>query len=141
MRPDERRLLVFIVLMSIFATAFIFVALISKVQARDLGQWSDSTVAQWYRSLTQPDNPAVSCCGEADAYWADSFETNGDQYVAIITDPRPDEPLHRKHVDIGTKIIIPNHKLKFDQSNPTGHGIIFLSSGGFVYCYLAPGGV
>jgi hypothetical protein len=36
---------------------------------------------------------------------------------------------------------VPNHKLKYDQSNPTGHGIIFLSRGDYVYCYVAPGGV
>ena len=34
----------------------------------------------------QPDNPAVSCCGEADAFEADTFEVEGDHYVAIITD-------------------------------------------------------
>ena len=84
-------------------------------------------VREWYQALMQPDNPAASCCGEADAYWADSFEVDGDRYVAIITDPRPDEPLRRKHVDVGTRIVVPNHKLKYDQSNPTGHGIIFLS--------------
>ncbi len=46
-----------------------------------------------------------SCCGEADAYWADAFEatSNGD-YIAIITDPRDDEPLGRIHRDIGTRI-------------------------------------
>ena len=56
-------------------------------------------------------------------------------------DSRPDEPLRRKHVDVGTRIVVPNHKLKYDQSNPTGHGIIFLSRGDYVYCYVAPGGV
>src|SRR5580693_4411641 len=35
-----------------------------------------------------PDNPAVSCCGEADAFEADAFEVEveGDHYIAIITD-------------------------------------------------------
>lgn len=112
-------------------------------KARDLGQWanSDPAIKAWYESLMQPDIPQASCCGEADSYWADSFETspNG-EYVAIITDPRDDEPLKRQHVDIGTKIVIPNYKLNKD-SNPTGHGIIFLSRGGYVYCYIAPGGV
>lgn len=116
---------------------------IYAARARDLGQWqnSDATQREWYQKLMQPDNPAVPCCGEADAYWADSYEVDGDKYVAIITDPRPDEPLRRHHVDIGTKIVIPNHKLKYDQSNPTGHGIVFLSQNDFVWCYLAPGGV
>ena len=89
----------------------------------------------------QPDIPSVSCCGEADAYWADLYQVDGDKYVAIITDPRPDEPLRRRHLEIGTRIVVPNHKLKFDQSNPTGHGIIFLNGGDLVYCYVAPGGV
>ena len=111
--------------------------------ARDVGQWenSDATVRAWYRDLMQPDAPGVPCCGEADAQWADSFEVQGDQYVAIITDTRDDAPLKRKHVDAGTKIVIPNEKLKYDQSNPTGHGIVFLSMYGYVYCYVAPGGV
>jgi hypothetical protein len=55
--------------------------------ARDYGQWetTDPETREWYQALMQPDNPAVSCCGEADAYWADSFEVEGDKYVAIVT--------------------------------------------------------
>ncbi|MBB5045910.1 hypothetical protein HNR60_000645 [Rhodopseudomonas rhenobacensis] len=111
--------------------------------ARDLGQWegSDPQLREWYRSLMQPDFPTVSCCGEADAYWADSYEIQDGQYVAIITDPRPDAPLRRPHLEIGTRILVPNHKLKWDGGNPTGHGIIFLGGPGFVFCYLPPGGV
>ena len=120
-----------------------FGCLMSVANARDLGQWeaANPQIREWYQALMQPDNPAASCCGEADAYWADSFEVDGDKYVAIITDPRPDEPLRRKHIDVGTRIVVPNHKLKYDQSNPTGHGIIFLSRADYVYCYVAPGGV
>jgi hypothetical protein len=120
-----------------------FACLMGVADARDLGQWQsgNSVIREWYQSLMQPDNPAVPCCGEADAYWADSFEVDGDKYVAIITDSRPDEPLRRKHVDVGTRFVVPNHKLKYDQSNPTGHGIIFLSANASVYCYVAPGGV
>ena len=64
----------------------------SGASARDLGQWEsgDPGIREWYQALMQPDNPAASCCGEADAYWADAFEVDGDRYVAIITDPRPD---------------------------------------------------
>ena len=60
---------------------------------------------------------------------------------APITDDRPDEPRGRPHVAIGTEIEIPNNKLKWDKSNPTGHGIVFLSRGGYVFCYVQPGGV
>jgi hypothetical protein len=113
--------------------------------ARDLGQWKmvDPATRDWYEALMQPDNPAVSCCGEADSYWVDSFEVRDGKVYAIVTDDRPDEPLKRRHVDIGTKIEIPNNKLvdATKQQNPTGHGIIFLSRGDYVYCYVAPGGV
>lgn len=141
---DNRKIGCLIVTIAgLIAVAFFVVALVDTVFARDSGQWenSDPTIRQWYQALMQPDNPAVPCCGEADAYWADSFEVDGDKYVAIITDTRPDEPLRRKHIDVGTKFVIPNHKLKYDQSNPTGHGIVFLSRNDFVYCYVAPGGV
>lgn len=112
--------------------------------ARDGGQWDEQplNLRQWYQGLMQPDNPAVSCCGEADAYWADSFEVEGDHYVAIITDTRPDEPLGRPHIEPGTKVVVPNHKMKWNEGNPTGHGVLFMRAYGvWVYCYVAPGGV
>jgi len=34
----------------------------------------------------QPNNPGMSCCGEADTFEAGNFEVEGDQYVAVITD-------------------------------------------------------
>jgi hypothetical protein len=72
---------------------------IHYANAHDYGQWeaTDPAIRHWYQTLMQPDNPAVSCCGEADAYWADSYEVseNG-EYIAIITDDRPDEPLRRR---------------------------------------------
>jgi hypothetical protein len=98
-------------------------------------------VRKWFQSLMQPDSPLMSCCGEADAYWADSFGTDKDRYVAIITDERADEPLRRPHREPGERIAIPNNKIKWDQGNPTGHGIIFIGLGGQVYCYVPPGGV
>jgi hypothetical protein len=53
--------------------------------ARDLGQWETQPSHQydWFQKLMQPDNPSISCCGEADAYWADSFEVNDGRYVAV----------------------------------------------------------
>jgi hypothetical protein len=104
--------------------------------ARDLGQWDNQPIAvrQWFQGLMQPDNPYISCCGEADAFEADTFEVVGDQYVAVISNGKgviPD----------GTRIPVPNQKLKWDKGNPTGHGIIFIGSAGQVYCYVTPGGV
>lgn len=41
---------------------------------------------QWFQSLMLPVRKDQSCCGEANVYDANSFEVEGDQYVAIITD-------------------------------------------------------
>jgi hypothetical protein len=111
--------------------------------ARDLGQWEtqSTNVRQWFQTLMQPDVPHLSCCGEADAYWADTFEVSDGHYVAIITDDRPDGPLRRPHRDLGQRIVVPDNKIKWDAGNPTGHGIIFIGSGGQVFCYVTPGGV
>jgi hypothetical protein len=115
----------------------------SAAAARDYGQWEEQpqNVRGWFQKLMQPDNPYVSCCGEADAYWADSYEVDADRYVAIITDERPDEPLGRRHRELGERIVVPNSKIKWDEGNPTGHGIIFIGIGGQIYCYIPPGGV
>lgn len=122
--------------------AVLLLCLAAGAYARDSGQWTatDADVAKWYRTLMRPDNPFQSCCGEADAYHADSFEVSEGQYVAIITDTRDDAPLGRPHLEVGTKFVIPNEKLKIDAGNPTGHGVIFVSSRGEVYCYVTPGG-
>ena len=63
------------------------VLLASPASARDFGQWENQPphVRAWFQKLMQPDLPTMSCCGEADAYWADSFEVDKDRYVAIIT--------------------------------------------------------
>ena len=52
------------------AVLILFIFTISLASARDLGQWSNSdpAISEWYRSLMQPDNPGVPCCGTADAY-------------------------------------------------------------------------
>jgi hypothetical protein len=120
----------------------IFGSLIELASARDLGQWdaANPEIREWYQALMQPDVPNASCCGEADAYWADEVHVRDGKTYAIITDERSDAPRGRPHVDIGTEIEIPNNKLKWDKSNPTGHGIVFLSRGGYVFCYVQPGG-
>ena len=121
----------------------IVLAITTSAFARDEGQWSntDPALLEWYETLMQPDNPKVSCCGEADAYWADELHVRDGKTFATITDDRPDRPLHRPHVDLGKEIEIPKEKLKYDQGNPTGHGVLFLSRDGDVYCYVMPGGV
>jgi hypothetical protein len=164
------------------AAALLFAAglyCVKQSQAREFSvidgsriQWSDIELSleekMWIRELKMPDQPRVSCCGEADAYWADSYETVDCSYtaseedpfpekqvcyVAIITDKRDDKPLGRQHREVGSKFIVPNYKLRKDTlglpkdkdgnpiGNPTGHGVIFLNSGGDVYCYEPTGGV
>jgi hypothetical protein len=103
---------------------------------RDYGQWNEqpTLIRQWFQSLMQPDNPSHSCCGEADAFQADNFEVQGGKYIAIITDGRG-------IIANGTRIPGPSGKVKWDEGNPTGHGIIFIGSNGQVFCYVWPGGV
>src|SRR5512139_3291856 len=62
--------------------------------ARDLGQWenTDPELRVWYQALKQPDNPTVSCCGEADAYWCDDVRADDSGTYCKITDTRDDEP-------------------------------------------------
>ena len=122
--------------------AAVFVLFVSAAPARDLGQWegADPLTREWFNGLMRPDEPNMRCCGLADAYWADSYEVNGDRYVAIITDARDDMPLGRPHIENGKRFAVPNIKIKWDRGNPTGHGIIFIGYGEEVYCYLPPGG-
>lgn len=110
--------------------------------ARDDGQWgaSDPKIREWYKGLMQPDVPTSSCCGESDAYWADEVHVRDGKTYAVITDDRPDKPLGRPHVDIGTEIEIPANKLKWDRGNPTGHSIVFMSRSQYVFCFVQGGG-
>ncbi len=132
-----------------FAAIFAFFGLLivaaqlDKAYGADNGQWElqDPVVSAWFRDLKQPDHPHISCCGFADAYYADKIVTRNGKNYAIITDDRPDAPLQRRHIPIGTEIEIPNHKYKYDEGNPTGHTVIFLSSNNGVYCFVVGGGV
>jgi hypothetical protein len=137
--PGNGCLLAIIAIIVVFAVAL---ASIGRAHARDLGQWegADPAVKQWYETLMQPDAPASSCCGEADAYFADEIHVRNGETYAVITDDRPDEPLKRQHVPIGTEIKIPNYKLKWDRGNPTGHSIVFLSKNMYVFCFVQGGG-
>lgn len=110
--------------------------------ARDLGQWenSDPVVKQWYRSLMMPDLPTSPCCGEADAYYCDEIHVKDGRTFCSITDDRPDAPLRRPHMDVGTVIEIPDKKLTWKDGNPTGHAVVFVSREKFVYCFVQNGG-
>ena len=124
----------------IAASAFILLA--AAASARDLGQWenSDPTIREWYQGLMRPDAPSSSCCGEADAYWADVVHIRDGKTYATITDDRPDEPLHRPHIAVGTEIEIPPEKLKWDRANPTGHNILFVGLQLYAWCFVQSSG-
>src|SRR5580698_6117911 len=111
-----------------FLATILFVFVISA-QAHDYGQWEqqDPIIRSWFQHLMMPDNPDVPCCSFADAYYADIAETQSGQLVAVITDDRPDQPLGRAHIPVGTRFAIPPNKIKYDQGNPTGHIVLFLS--------------
>lgn len=134
------RPLVYIVMMVAWC-----VAMVSTAFCRDSGQWenADPAIVEWYRTLMQPDNPRTSCCGEADAYWCDGIHVRDGKTFCTITDDRPNEPLHRTPVPLGTEIEILPYKLKWNAGNPTGHAIVFLSSAAepYVYCFVQNGGV
>ena len=80
----------------------------------------------------------MPCCGEADAYWCDDYFARDGKAYCRITDDRvvPGRP----QVDVGTEILIPPYKLKWDKSNPTGHAIVFMSPRLYVYCFVQSGG-
>ena len=89
---------------------------------------------EWVRTLMQPDNPMVSCCGEADRFETDDYEVvNGELYAIITTG--------EGQMFNGLHVKVPPGKLKWDAGNPTGHGQIFMNGPNNVYCYVPPGGV
>ena len=98
-------------------------------------------ISWWFQGLMRPDHPLSPCCGEADAYWADGVEMTDGQIIAIITDTRLDEPLGRDHVPVGTRIVVPPEKSKWDRGNPTGHIVIFLNNNRDVLCYVTGTGI
>ena len=115
---------------------FVILMLMAFTPVRDNGQWAqvDPRISNWFSSLTRPDRPMTSCCGEADAFESDIFDQENGHYVAVITNGRGIIP------DL-TRIEIPNEKIKYDAGNPTGHGWVFLSLSREVYCYVTPGGI
>jgi hypothetical protein len=166
MRDRAVRLYLGVVLSCVVGLVVLLWLLVSAVHARDLGQWGnqDPAIREWFEHLKQPDNTSVSCCGVADGYWCDDYFVKDSHTFCKITDDRPDEPLKRKHVPLGTVIFIPDNKIKFgpndpqreSASNPTGHTIVFLavsqylgadgetdeSKNGYgVYCFILDGGV
>ena len=118
-------------ILSIIAALIITVSLAKITRAHD---YQHPDLDDWYASLMQPDALNVSCCGKADAYFTDMTETDTDgALLAVITDDR--EIPNRPNMN-GKRIRVPVGKIRKRYSpNPTGHGIIFMSPQGSVYCY------
>jgi hypothetical protein len=106
---------------------------------------TDPEITAWMATLRQPDMPSASCCGEADAYFADETIVIGNRVYAVITDNRPDAPLHRPHIAPGTRIEIPPNKYGARPTgNPTEHAILFVRESYdhsfMVYCFVQSSG-
>jgi hypothetical protein len=115
----------------LFLAGLIYLGSINFVKAHD---HDHPELDAWYATLMQPDNPSMSCCGKADAYWCDDYYFRDYRAFCKITDDRtvPGRP----HIPVGTEIEIPNHKLKWDRGNPTGHAVVFVSPMLHVFCFV-----
>ena len=65
-----------------------FGCVIGVANARDLGQWEagDTMVRDWYQALMQPDNPSVSCCGEADGRPRYRIKSKTENVERVVTE-------------------------------------------------------
>lgn len=127
-----------------FIIGFILGMLFQPAHGRDLGQWgnSDPDTKEWFRTLMQPDNPTISCCGDGDAYYADKINVIDGKTYVTVTDERDDKPLGRVHIPVGTVIEVPDTKLKWDRGNPTGHNILFVMyTSRYVLCFVQSTGI
>lgn len=131
------------VLIFVFIFVFVFSMIVTAIVARSDERFAPPDLGEYFRSLMQPDNPAISCCGAGDVYYADKTDQCGPDdmrkeptcaIVAIITDTRPDvlrlddgSTIHRAHVPPGTRVPIPRSKLrKHPIPNPTDHNVVFM---------------
>jgi len=128
--------------------------------AGPVDQWgeADPVSREWFPKVMIPDLPAgqrpASCCGRADAYEADDFETGPDgTTIAILTcngEHSCDYPCDltaysestcsRVTRAPGTRFVVPSAKIQPNPPNPTGHGWVFLDGRGSVFCYCPPTG-
>jgi hypothetical protein len=100
----------------VYTAAVVFLGLIFGMvyDARAAyGHDGDPSHDEWYMSLKQPDNPNVSCCGIADAYWCDDISVKDGKTFCALTDDR--HIAGRPDLPMGLKIEIPDRKLKWEQ--------------------------
>jgi hypothetical protein len=133
------------ILISAAAVVLVVLVVLTVALTRAFAHDEDHEHDAWYGSLMQPDSILTSCCGLADAYWCDDYYARDGKAYCKITDDRPDGPLNRPPVPIGTEIEIPAFKLKWEQygkpiGNPTGHAVVFMNINRSVFCYVQSGG-
>lgn len=105
----------------------------------------------WVQTVQRPDIPGASCCGEADAYIADDFDVvDGKLFMTITTDYPPPQGYSDEEGNIvtpppttfqakkGMRIEIPPDKMvtRPQDANQSPHGVIFMGSGGAVFCAI-----
>ncbi len=77
-----------------------------------------------------------ACCSEADALYADDWELLPDGSVrARITGTGPRQHQWAEKF-LGQEHIIPKDKVRNVPGNPTGRPILFMNSGGYVFCFV-----
>lgn len=85
----------------------------------------NAAVHEWYGNVKSNSNS--SCCGDADAYWADKIEAppGVDYFFVTITDDR----VIKGRADWnGLKFMVPSAIIdRKKQGNPTGHNIFFVA--------------
>jgi len=103
-----------------------------------------SACRQWIKKILQP-NRRATCCGEADAFEANDFGTDNDgNLYAVITQDYSTWAMeaYPSGLKPGDHVLIPPSRINdaTKDGNPTGKGIVFLSTAGVVICYLGPWG-
>ena len=94
--------------------------------------------AEWMMSLHQPDNPIASCCGPADQYYAISYSASAEGFNVIIQKEIIDD-IFGNYKSLQT-ISVKEDKVIWDRVNPTGRGVLFMSSNNSVYCFIPGSG-
>ena len=110
--------------------------------ARDNGQWGDQPpeIREWFRSVMQPGyedmrDTGHSCCGEADAFDVELAGDNPDGSIEV-------KVLNGKGmIPDGALVAVPHDKLQPKYGNPLDSYIMFMGSGGQVYCLIPKSGV
>lgn len=114
------------------AVAVLALGACGGVHARDDGQWENQSaeIRAWFGSVMQPENPAVSCCGTADAFDVELTGDNPDGSIAVRV-------LNGKGMlPDGTEIDVPRSKIQSRYGNPLDKYILFIGAGGRLYCLI-----